>query len=715
LLDRRPELLTNRRVSVLHLEPLRDEAMGQLLTGVVDGLTDDLLTTLVQRAEGIPLYAVETVRALLDRGQVVGEAGAYLLAAGEHVDLEAVGAPASLHALVASRLDALPSDERRVVANASVLGMSFTPAALGALTGENGELPEIITRLVRRDVLTIQSDRFAADRGDLQFVQSVVRKVAYETLSRRDRRQAHLAAAAFLEGEEATEDLAPVIAQHLLDAAAASPDGDGDAGGFVQRAVTLLVAAADRARELGAVDEALRHLELAHARSTDAEQRLAINELIAHAAAQGGLLDLCIARADEVLAAAGDDPVRSAVIAGVAASAHTDADRPRDAIALIEPHLEALGEDDASQRAASELLHQLHRAHLVLCDFELVGEISARQLDVAERLGDDTTLFRGLMAVGHHWATVGRPRAALTLLRRAIDFARRTGRPALIVHGLLNLAAISSSQDLDLALTTSEEAVALSPRASATYRSFAYLNRVIALYLAGDWSEMRQLLVEMQAAPLLSAPDAHRALSDWVSYASHEGLHDAETVPESDYVSALDQPWNSQSRINAARAAGDRAALAQASADGLAATVDAMGTSDDFSVLWPHFVQASLDAGALEQAAAQVAFVEASSSGLVPALLAAQLHRFRGLLAVARGEDPEVALRAGIAALDAFGARPDAARTRHALAVWLLGQGRDGEADELLTPARAIYEEIGAARWLAELPERTARLAADPG
>ncbi|MDX6686735.1 MAG: hypothetical protein QOF86_2863, partial [Baekduia sp.] len=225
LLDRRPELLTNRRVSVLHLEPLRDEAMGQLLTGVVDGLTDDLLTTLVQRAEGIPLYAVETVRALLDRGQVVGEAGAYRLAAGEHVDLAAVGAPASLHALVASRLDALPPDERRVVANASVLGMSFTPEALGALTGSNGELPEIITRLVRRDVLTIQSDRFAADRGDLRFVQSVVRNVAYETLSRRDRRQAHLAAATFLEGEEATEDLAPVIAQHLLDAAAASPDG----------------------------------------------------------------------------------------------------------------------------------------------------------------------------------------------------------------------------------------------------------------------------------------------------------------------------------------------------------------------------------------------------------------------------------------------------------------------------------------------------------
>ena len=197
LLERRQELLTNRRVSVVHLEPLPDNVMGDLVGGVVDGLTDHVRTTLIERAEGIPLYAVETVRALMDRGQVVRENGGYRLADGR-VDLEAIGAPASLHALIASRLDALPPDERRVVAHASVLGMSFTPTALAGLTGSEN-VRDVVDRLVRRDMFTVQSDRFAADRGRLRFVQAVVRQVAYGTLSRRDRRLAHLAAAAHLE------------------------------------------------------------------------------------------------------------------------------------------------------------------------------------------------------------------------------------------------------------------------------------------------------------------------------------------------------------------------------------------------------------------------------------------------------------------------------------------------------------------------------------
>ena len=50
------------------------------------------------------------------------------------VDLAAIGAPASLHALVAARLDALTPAERRVVADASVLGQSFTRAAMQRLS-----------------------------------------------------------------------------------------------------------------------------------------------------------------------------------------------------------------------------------------------------------------------------------------------------------------------------------------------------------------------------------------------------------------------------------------------------------------------------------------------------------------------------------------------------------------------------------------------------
>jgi hypothetical protein len=71
-----------------------------------------------------------------------------------------------------------------------------------------------------------------------------------------------------------------------------------------------------------------------------------------------------------------------------------------------------------------------------------------------------------------------------------------------------------------------------------------------------------------------------------------------------------------------------------------------------------------------------------------------------------RAHDPELAereMRAGIDALDAYGAVGHAARAREELARWLVGQQRAAEAAPLVAAARSVYEEIGAAGWLATL------------
>ena len=81
---------------------------------------------IVDRAEGVPLYAVETVRSLIDRDLVVPRDGAYTLA-GDIGDLDV---PPTLTSLLAARLDLLSHDERELVKGLAVLGNSFARSAV---------------------------------------------------------------------------------------------------------------------------------------------------------------------------------------------------------------------------------------------------------------------------------------------------------------------------------------------------------------------------------------------------------------------------------------------------------------------------------------------------------------------------------------------------------------------------------------------------------
>ncbi len=77
---------------MVRLEPLDDAAMGELVDGLVVGLPAPARAALVERAEGIPLFAVETVRALIDRDLVVPREGRYVPAVEEELNLATIGA-----------------------------------------------------------------------------------------------------------------------------------------------------------------------------------------------------------------------------------------------------------------------------------------------------------------------------------------------------------------------------------------------------------------------------------------------------------------------------------------------------------------------------------------------------------------------------------------------------------------------------------------------
>ena len=101
---------------------------------------------------------------------------------------------------------------------------------------------------MRQDVLTLDRDPRSPERGQYGFVQALIREVAYGTLSRRDRRARHLAAARFFEslGEEETVG---ALATHYLDAFRLSEAGP-EAEAIAAQARISLRAAAERALAL---------------------------------------------------------------------------------------------------------------------------------------------------------------------------------------------------------------------------------------------------------------------------------------------------------------------------------------------------------------------------------------------------------------------------------------------------------------------------------
>ena len=166
LLERRPDWGAGQ--AQLHLDPpgaAPDPAMRELLAGLVPGLPTPARDAIVARADGIPLYAVETVRMLLAQGRLVLEDGVYRPVD----DLADLAVPETLTALISARLDELDAADRALVADAAVLGQSFTLAGVAAVSGPDPtELEPRLRALVRRELLVQQVDPRSPERGPVR-------------------------------------------------------------------------------------------------------------------------------------------------------------------------------------------------------------------------------------------------------------------------------------------------------------------------------------------------------------------------------------------------------------------------------------------------------------------------------------------------------------------------------------------------------------------
>ncbi len=435
---------TVRNHTRLDLSPLTDEAMETLLLGLVPGIPQAALRVIRDRAEGIPLYAVETVRMLLDQGRLSESGGRFRL----DDDLGMLAVPDSLQSLVGARLDTLDEGSRQLVGVASVLGLSFSVEALAAVA----ERPEPDVRasldsLVEREVMLFQDDATSPERGQYRFIQGVLRDVAYGRLSRRDRLALHLAAAGFFE-RVGSDELAGIVANHYQSALRGAPD-DLDRAELVSRTIAALESAATRSRAIGAHASAAAHLADAVALAEDEPTRLRLLEARASALQAAGRYADAESAAREVVEAAlaRGEPGRAARAGTILTNAVISGGRPSDAVAAATGVQARMGPDADRDPDAIRLAAELARAYLMSGDAAAARDLIDRILPVADRLGLREVVGELLPSRGWAIAADGRAIEAVALLRGGLVFAEREGLFSAEMRSRMNLTAYNAEEE----------------------------------------------------------------------------------------------------------------------------------------------------------------------------------------------------------------------------------------------------------------------------
>ena len=299
--DRRGLALSRRNVTNLSLDPLSDEVMGGLLDGLVSGLPASARARIVERAEGIPLYAIETVRGLLDKGVLERGDDGSLHLVGELGELEI---PPGLTALIASRLDALVA--RGAPSRQGVLcarGELPPPGDRGPLRNRAGFARRTIELTGAKEVLTVRADKLSPERGQYAFTQSLIRSVAYDSLTRAERKARHLRTAEHLRTAFPDEgaEVAEVIAAHLLDAYQAAGE-DPDADELRAEAREAYTRAGERAEAVGALEAAESAYLKAVALSSQGAEQAALTERAGQMAQLAGWYERSVGHFEKAIA-----------------------------------------------------------------------------------------------------------------------------------------------------------------------------------------------------------------------------------------------------------------------------------------------------------------------------------------------------------------------------------------------------------------------------
>jgi class 3 adenylate cyclase/tetratricopeptide (TPR) repeat protein len=507
------------------LTPLRDDSIATLYAGMFGGtaLPPRLLQALVELADGMPLYAQEYGRMLVERGT--------LRQADDEWILEPSGVlptPDSVHAVIANRIDLLDDRERAVLQAAAVVGARFWPGAVAAALGTGPDAVERALRtLTQRDLVREQPGSSMAGEPEYRFRHGLVSDVCYERLPLSERIARHVRTADWLEArlDGRGAELIEVVAHHRFTAYQTATSLGLDVRPYAAPALTALRHAARRAAMLNAFDAAAAHVawatELVSATNAGAPAMLGGTTSPAELTAESDrlgveLLGVELAlHSDETTFLSGPGPERLTELANLLYRAR-DHDGAARAWTL-------LGETAWLRQDRSEALRCLDRAvelfdtcpdtpekaqayaelgRLHMLNYEHVPALGATEIaaEIAERLGLVEMRANALITIGMCRYLAGEP-GGLVGLQDALEFCRTQRLPSLrrarsmVANALIEEGELAQARDL---LDDDGSSVAID-----------------ALY-AGDWDLFFRAADAFLASPLGSRDLRVRGARGWL-------------------------------------------------------------------------------------------------------------------------------------------------------------------------------------------------------
>jgi class 3 adenylate cyclase/tetratricopeptide (TPR) repeat protein len=225
----------------LRLDPLARESAEEMLSALLghDQHLVPLKQLIIERTEGTPFFMEEMVQVLFEDG-VLQRNGAVKLAK----PISTVKVPASVQAVLASRIDRLEPTEKELLQTLAVIGREFTLALVQQVTlKSSNELEQLLSRLQLGEFIDEQP---AVGEAEYSFKHVLTQEVAYNSILIERRKVLHERA-----GEEIERLFPDRLDNYVTDLAR-----HYERGGNVAKAVEYLGRAGQRALEQGAPSEA---------------------------------------------------------------------------------------------------------------------------------------------------------------------------------------------------------------------------------------------------------------------------------------------------------------------------------------------------------------------------------------------------------------------------------------------------------------------------